>query len=223
MGGMSGNWLRVPILLTSYRRYLGNQDTIGFVDAVSKSYTPSTLERLATTEDPETRRAAVFALGFTGDYQVNHTLGRAMQDADPGVRQLAVIACRSVWNRVGDQSQRRQLANTVRLNAARRYRDAVEQASTLLENAPGLAEAWYQRGTAWFQLGDFTQAIHDWCQALEHNPYHFVAAIAIGNAYLQLHNPVLALEAFQRVLRLNPDLEHVQAQVTALRRQVEDK
>ena len=49
-----------------------------------------------------------------------------------------------------------------------------------------------------------------------------MAAIAIGNAYLQLHNSVSALEAFQRALRLNPDLEHVQAQVAALRRQVED-
>ena len=222
MGGMSGTWLRKPVLLNPYRRYLGNQDTLAFVQAVSKSYAPSTLERLATSDDAETRRAAVFALGFAGDYQVNHLLGRAMQDEDAGVRQLAAVACRSVWNRFGDKSQRRQLADTVRLNAARRYRDAIEHASTLLEGASGFAEAWYQRGVAWFQLGDVTQAIHDWCQALEHNPYQYVAAIAIGNAYLQLHNSVSALEAFQRALRLNPDLEHVQAQVAALRRQVED-
>ena len=124
IGGMSKSWLRTPILLTSYRRYLENQDAVGFVRAVMKSYVPSTLERLGTSVDCETRRAAVLALGFTGDYTANHALGRAMQDEDSGVRQLAAIACRSVWNRFGDKSQRRQLADTVRLNATRRYRDA---------------------------------------------------------------------------------------------------
>ncbi len=138
MGGMSDTWLRKPILLNPYRRYLGNQDTLAFVQAVSKSYAPSTLERLATSDDAEIRRAAVFALGFAGDYQVNHLLGRAMQDEDAGVRQLAAVACRSVWNRFGDKSQQRQLADTVRLNAARRYRDAIEIASRLLEVRPGL-------------------------------------------------------------------------------------
>jgi tetratricopeptide (TPR) repeat protein len=220
---MSDHWLREPVLLDAYRRYLGSQDTVGFVQAVSKWYTPSSLERLATNADRETRRAAMFALGFKGDYQVNQTVGRALQDEDPGVRQLAEIACRCVWNRVGDATQRRQLADIVRLNAARRYRDAVEQASALLKIAPGFAEAWYQRATAWFQLGDFPQAISDWYQALEYNPYQFVAATAIGNAYLQLHNPVSALEAFRRALRLNPNLERVQAQVAALRRQIEER
>ncbi|MHB8973005.1 MAG: HEAT repeat domain-containing protein [Pirellulaceae bacterium] len=220
---MNDNWLREPVLLDAYRRYLESQDTVGFVHAVSKRYTPSSLERLATNADCETRRAAIFALGFKGDYQANQTVGRALQDEDAGVRQLAEIACRCIWNRVGDAPQRRQLADIVRLNAARRYRDAVEQASVLLELAPGFAEAWYQRATAWFQLGDFAQAISDWYQALEHNPYHFVAATAIGNAYLQLHNPVSALESFRRALRLNPDLEHVRAQIAALRRQIEER
>ena len=41
-------------------------------------------------------------------------------------------------------------------------------------------------------------------------------------AYLELQNPVSALECFRRALRLNPDLEGVRVQVTRLTRIVED-
>jgi tetratricopeptide (TPR) repeat protein len=145
-----------------------------------------------------------------------------MQDSDAAVRQLAAIACRSVWNRYGDKALRRQLADVVRLNATREYRRAADSATALLEQLPDMAEAWYQRGNAWFQLGEVSRAIHDWSQCLELNPYQFVAATAIGNAYLQLHSRESALEAFERAIRLNPDLEHVQAQVVALKKQLED-
>jgi tetratricopeptide (TPR) repeat protein len=214
---------REPILLRLYERYLGNRDTVGFVHTVSKSYTAGALERLACHSNREMRRAAVFSLGFVGEFEVNHAVGRAMQDDDRTVRLLAGVACRSVWNRAGDEDQRRQLADTIRLNAARQYRNATEKASALLDDAPWFAEAWYQRGAAWFQLDDFSQAIRDCHQALELNPYHFVAATAIGEAYLRLSNPVSALDAFRRALRLNPDLERVRSLVAELTRQVEDR
>jgi cytochrome c-type biogenesis protein CcmH/NrfG len=44
----------------------------------------------------------------------------------------------------------------------------------------------------------------------------------MGQAYLQLENPVSALECFRRALRLNPDLERVRVQVVRLTRMVED-
>jgi hypothetical protein len=44
----------------------------------------------------------------------------------------------------------------------------------------------------------------------------------MGQAYLQLENPVSALECFRRALRLNPGLEGVRAQVVRLTRMVED-
>lgn len=222
MERMSDTWLREPVLLGTYRRFLESQDTVGFVYSVSKSYASGTLERLARNCDPKTRRAAVFALGLVADFAANQTLGETLQDPDAAVRQLAASACRSVWNRYGDRALRRQLADIVRLNATREYRRAAESATDLLERMPDMAEAWYQRGNAWFHMGEVSHAIHDWNQCLELNPYQFVAATAIGNAYLQLHSRASALEAFERALHLNPELEHVQAQVAALKRQLED-
>lgn len=212
-----------PVLLTIYQQYLEDSDSVDFVRAVSKRYAQGTLERLVLDAECPVRRAAVLALGYLGDYQVNHTVGQAMQDEDRTVRLLAEKACRCVWNRAGDEGQRRELADIVRLNATKQYQEAIQRASTLLADAPWFAEVWYQRGSAWFQRNELKQAIHDWHQALELNPYHFVAAVAMGDACLLLGKRVAALDAFRRALRLNPDLERVKAQVTRLSSQIDDK
>lgn len=164
----------------------------------------------------------MLSLGLVGDYEVNQTVGRALQDEDRAVRLLAKMACRSVWNRAGGADRRRQLADIIRLNAAGQYSAAIEKASALLDDLAAFAEPWYQRGAAWFQLKDFSRAIRDFHQALERNPYHFVAATTVGETYLWLSDPVSALDAFRRALRLNPELESVRGQVAKLARQVEE-
>jgi tetratricopeptide (TPR) repeat protein len=142
-------------------------------------------------------------------------------DVDRTVRTLAESACRRVWTRDGDKQQRRQLMSVTRSNAAGRYQEAIEEASRLVSEVPHFAEVWYQRGAAWFQLKDYARAIDDWTQALELNAYHFVAATAMGAAYLRLNDPLSALKSLRRALLLNPDLENVREQVDELGREIE--
>jgi tetratricopeptide (TPR) repeat protein len=158
-----------------------------------------------------------------GDYEANHSLGRALQDEDRSVRMMAETAIRNVWNRLGSEEDRRLLATVVRLNAAQHYEEAVRRASDLLERAPWFAEVWNQRAIAHFSLGRYSESVHDCHQALEINPYHFAAAAGMGQAYLELGNVVAALEAFRRALRLNPNLEAVRVQIARLTRMIEDK
>ncbi len=108
-------------------------------------------------------------------------------------------------------------------NAARQYKEAIVEATELIEGAPWFAEVWHQRATAHFNLKQFAESICDDHEALEINPYHFVAAASMGQAYLELENYTSALESFRRALRLNLDLEGVRAQVIRLARMVEDK
>ena len=98
----------------------------------------------------------------------------------------------------------------------------IARAGRLIERAPWFAEAWHQRAAAHFALGKLVESIRDCHQDLEINPYHFVAATSMGQAYLTLQNPVSALECFRRALRLNPDLESVRVQVVRLTRTVEN-
>ncbi len=206
-----------------YQRYLDHQDTAGYISKVSRLYTAGSLQRLAQNHLPEARRAAVLALGFIGDYSVNHTMGCALLDNDRTVRMIAENGIRSVWARAGNDEERQELNVIMRLGAAQQYDEALRRASELLDKAPWFAEVWSQRATARFHLGRYAETIRDCHQALEINPYHFVAAMCMGQSYLKLDNPASALEAFRRALRLNPDLEGVRVQVVRLTRAVEDK
>ena len=220
---MSNENPRAPCLSELYQQYLDMQDSAAFIATISRRYTQGTLRRLARNYSSEVRRAAVLALGFVGDYSMNHTLGRAMLDEDRIVRTIAENGIRSIWTRAGNEEERQQLGVIVRLNAAQQYEETVRRASGLIEKAPWFAEAWNQRAVARFNLGQFAESIRDCHQAMEINPYHFVAATTMGQAYLELENPISALESFRRALRLNPDLEAVRNQVVRLARMVEDR
>lgn len=220
---MSNNEPRNPVLADLYEKYLDDQDSAGFISSAARAYTQGTLQRLAEHRTREVRRAAVLALGFLGDYDANHALGRALHDDDRTVRMLAENGIRSVWGRCGHETHRQQLAVIVRLNSAQHFEEASLRATELLQHAPWFAEAWNQRAVARFGLKDYAAAIRDCHQALELNPYHFAAASGMGHAYLLLGNPVSALESFRRALRLNPGLEGVRAQVVRLARLIEEK
>jgi tetratricopeptide (TPR) repeat protein len=213
---------RCPLLLVFYEQYLDQQESANFVRLVSESYCCGTLERLVQNPLRETRRAAVLALGFLGDYEANHALGRALLDNDRTVRTLAENAIQTVWTRMGGESERQELGIILRLNSAQQHQEALARAQRLIERAPWFAEAWHQRAVAQFHLGRFAESIRDDHEALEINPYHFVAATSMGHAYLELGNPVSTLECFRRALRLNPGLERVRVQVVRLARQMED-
>ena len=218
---MSTDPARPPFLLVLYQQYLDHQESANFARKVSNVYTTGTLERLARHAGREVRRAAVLALGFLGDYSANHTLGCALLDEDRTVRTIAENGIRTIWARAGSEAERQELGVIIRLNAAQLPKLALVRATKLIERAPWFAEAWHQRAAAQAALGRLVESIRDCHQALEINPYHFVAATSMGQAYLQLENPVSALECFRRALRLNPGLEGVRAQVVRLTRMVE--
>ena len=220
--GVSTDPARLPFLLVPYRQYVDRQDSATYVARVSKRYTSGTLQRLARHPLRRVRRAAVLALSFLGDYDTNHTLGRALLDEDRAVRTIAENGIREIWARAGNEAERRELSVIMQFNAAQLYNEAIPRATTLIEQAPWFAEAWYQRAVARFALGRLVESIRDCHQALEINPYHFLAATSMGQAYLELRNPISALECFRRALRLNPDLEVVRVQVARLTRAVED-
>jgi len=210
--------LRTPVLVIYYNRYLTNSDCAMFVKRVARRYSNPTLERLVSIGDHVTRRAATLAISMIGDYSSNAVLGRALVDRDRGVRTIAEAGIRELWCRIGDRDQEEMLREVAELNDQRLHTEAVRLATELIRNAPWVAEAWCQRGTAHYHLGQYEAAIRDCHHALEINPYHFTAAAGMGQCYMLQDNPVAALEAFRRALRLNPGMEEVRAQVVRLQR-----
>jgi tetratricopeptide (TPR) repeat protein len=209
---------RQPFLCRLYQQYVESQDTSAFIEQVKQRYATGTLERLAQHHARNCRRAAVFALSLLAGYEANAVLGRALNDRDRGVRTLAENGIREVWCRAGNAAQRKKLNSIIRLNGSRRYREAAEKAGELIQAAPWFAEVWNQRAIALYHQGFYLESINDCLQALEVNPYHFLAASGVGQCYLQLGDRAAALEAFRRALKLNPNLEGVRATATYLER-----
>ncbi len=210
------------LLVENYQRYLASGDSGAFVRQTATRYTIGTLERLAQFGPRDARRAATLALGLIADFASNATLGKSLSDEDRGVRLLAENGIRDLWYRDGTVDHRRRLNNLIRLNCAGQFEKVIRQATALIEEVPWFAEGWNQRAIAYFQACDFRNSANDCQQTLELNPYHFGAAVGMGQCYLELNDGWAALECFRRAIRLNPGLESVRLQIDHLQRALEE-
>ncbi len=212
-----------PRLDQLYHRYLDTEESAGFIRDVSQHYLLTTLERLSGCGQHVTRRAAVLAIGFLGNYAHNAILGRALHDHDRAVRLLADNGVRNLWRRDGNERQQHQLQIICRLNDSQHHADAINAATDLINEAAWFAEAWNQRAIGYFATDRWEDAANDCHQTLEINAYHFGAAVGMGHCYLEMDDPFAALECFRRAVKLNPDLEDVRAQIDYLQRTLEGK
>jgi tetratricopeptide (TPR) repeat protein len=212
-----------PRLDQLYHRYLDTEESAAFIHSVSRHYLLTTLERLASCGQHVSRRAAVLAIGFLGNFSHNAILGRALHDRDRAVRLLADNGIRSLWRRDGSDRQQQSLQRICRLNDNQQHLAAIEAASQLISEAAWFAEAWNQRAIGHFALQRWEDAANDCHQTLEINAYHFGAAVGMGHCYLEMDDPFAALECFRRAVKLNPDLEDVRAQIEYLQRTLEGK
>jgi tetratricopeptide (TPR) repeat protein len=203
-----------------YHRYLQNERSADFIASVAGHYSNSTLQRLAAAGNRVVRRAAILALGFLGNYDANEVMGQALRDRDRAVRLLAEHGLRQVWFRAGNSPQYRALHTLVRLNDNGHYHEVIEQSREILAEAPDLAEAWNQRAIAEFSLFDYEESALSCQRALEINPFHYNAAMGLGHCYLQMDQPILALQAFKDAVRINPNLECVRSQIRQLERSI---
>lgn len=219
---MSDEFIRYPKLEIFYQRYLASEHTADFIQSVSTSYSIGALERLARYGQCMSRRAAVLAIGFLGDFSCNETLGRALVDDDRCVRMLADHGMREIWPRQGSPAQQSGLKKLYRLNATDRTEEAIDLASNLIYENQDLGEAWNQRAIAFCAEGDFYGAIEDCKESLNCNRFHFPAAMGLAHCCLQLNDSVGALESFRLALKINPDLEGVRNQVRHMERSMKD-
>ncbi|WP_425098621.1 tetratricopeptide repeat protein [Tropicibacter sp. S64] len=96
-----------------------------------------------------------------------------------------------------------------------KFDEAAEHFRALTDHAPDFAEGWHGLGLAYYRSEQLGPAM----DALEHvlalNPHHFGALRGVGAVQEQLGHPVLAYEAYQRVLELRPHDEDI---LSALKR-----
>lgn len=220
---MSEKMLRYPKLDKFYQQFLEDEDSAQFIKFVSDNYMIATLERLVHFGLKTTRRAAILAIGFLGDYSLNETMGSALTDSDRAVRLLAEHNIRQIWQRQGSEAEQKMLMLLDVLNTSNRPEEVVDLASKLIRSNRHLGEAWNQRAIAYTTIGCFDKAISDCRETLMCNRYHFPAAVGMGHCCLQLEDAFAALDCFRLAISINPDLETLRNQISQLERLLEDK
>lgn len=219
---MSESDVRFPMLDLFYQQYLTDEDSAAFIHAVTRNYSPGSLETLAKFGSRLTRRAAILAIGFLGDYSSNEVMGAGLVDHDRAVRLLADHGIREVWQRQGTPAQQQTVRSLYRLISQSRMEDAIDTATSLINANSSLGEAWNQRAIAYCALGEFEAAIADCRETLNCNRFHFPAAMGMAHCCLQMDDAFSALEGFRLALRINPDLEGVRSHIVHLERSLED-
>ena len=178
-------------------------------------YTEGTLQRLLTHPDPETRRAAVLAIGLVGTMDSNGPLARVLHDEDRPAARMAGDALWQIWFRGGTDEQNAELQRVLHLPD---FLEILAGLDDLTREAPRFAEVFNQRAILYFRRGEFPRSVADCERVLELNPYHFGAQAGMGQCFMKLRKPRAALRAFRQALQTNPTLTHLSETIETLER-----
>jgi Tfp pilus assembly protein PilF len=126
---------------------------------------------------------------------------------------MAAEALWSIWFRGDEDVNNEELQRLTRLNNPAK---ALTALSALIQKAPRYAEAYNQRAIVYFRNGEYQRSIADCEAVLKLNPFHFGAQAGMAQCYMKLRKPKPALKAFRNALRINPDLEGVEAMIRTL-------
>jgi len=194
----------------------GVREAMGeFSASVRKRYTEGTLQRMLTSPDVKTRRAAALALGLVGTMESNPVVAAALADHDFLVQKFAADAIWELWFRGGTPDQNWRLREATRNPDASKARAELDE---LIRHAPGFAEAYNQRAIWFFKRGELPRAIDDCEATLRLNPFHFGAAAGLGQCLAKLGKPRGAIRAFRTAVSINPALEHLHDTIEQLER-----
>ena len=207
-------------LAIAYRRLLSTCDSPLFASEVDRHYSPETLARLLRHGDTEQRRAAGIALGILGDASLIEGVGRAMCDADRGVRMVAEDTFRALMIRAAAPVHQQRLLRAMHLIDGGNFSAAMPILRKLIEQCPSYAEAHYQLGLCLHATKDYQQAIESYTQCLWRCRHHFTAWQSIGRCEIARNRIPAAIKALSRCIAINPDCDSARLQLRALRRRL---
>lgn len=167
--------------------------------------------------DTEARKVAALSLALVGCRRCLPELAKLLKDPDLVTNQMAEHAMWSIWFRLGSPKANCLLRKGVEAMNKQDFPLAIEHFSAAIDDCEEFAEAWNQRATAYYLLEDFVRSISDARQAVARNPNHFGAWAGLGHCFAHLKRFDEAIEAYERALEINPNLECLAEAIAELR------
>jgi len=211
-----------PGILSFYKQFLSDGDSVAWICKVAESYSFVTLARLTTSEHSPVRQSAVLALGMIGNWDALEFLCPMLSDSDRKVRVLADDAVKAIENRSLPLRGRALLERMLVQIESNRIKAAVTTANRLIASYPQTAEAYCRRALAHFNLGRIHEAMQDCRQCIALAPHSYMAYVGLGQCLLESDSPREALEAFRDAVKIYPDLETVRVQIKRLERMLRE-
>ncbi len=100
---------------------------------------------------------------------------------------------------------------------------AIGLSGQLIDSEPEFAEAWNKRATLHYLVGDLDSSVEDIRQTVKLEPRHFGAISGLGLIFLKRGQLQNALDAFEQVLKINPQSVNTRRSVEQVTDQLGDK
>lgn len=93
----------------------------------------------------------------------------------------------------------------------------------IVEKAPNFAEGWNKRATIYYMMGNYEASLADIDRTLELEPHHFGALSGLGLVNVGLDRDEAALDAFERVLKVDPQSQSAKVNIEIVKQRIKDK
>ncbi len=122
-----------------------------------------------------------------------------------------------IWVDAGNTELNRLMQAGIEAMASNQLDLAIELFTVVIQESPSFAEGWNKRATAFYLNGEMAQSVGDIERTLALEPRHFGAVSGLGLIFLSRGDKVGALNAFERVLEINPNAAGARAHVRLLK------
>ncbi len=122
-----------------------------------------------------------------------------------------------IWVDAGNPELNRLMQAGIEAMASNQLDLAIELFTTVIQESPSFAEGWNKRATAFYLNGEMAASVGDIERTLALEPRHFGAVSGMGLIFLNRGDKVGALNAFERVLEINPNAPGARAHVRLLK------
>jgi len=123
----------------------------------------------------------------------------------------------NIWTDSGREDVNRLMARGIQAMTLRMFDVALESFDEVIELDPAFAEGWNKRATLYWLIDDLAKSMDDIQHTLALEPRHFGAISGMGLIFLERGDPSGALQAFEAVLRINPQSLSAKVHVRQLR------
>jgi len=129
----------------------------------------------------------------------------------------------AIWAKSGDPSLDQVFDLGSRAMAIGDTATALKLFDAIVEKAPNFAEGWNKRATVYYMMGNYEASLADIDRTLELEPHHFGALAGLGLVNIGLDRDEAALDAFERVLKVDPQSESAKQNIEYVKQRIKDK